>query len=98
MAQLTFPEGIRVFKPHERAPNSIVANILLNRDELITWLQKQDESVRLDMKLSQKGTYYCSVNDYKPNRGGAEPSVQIPHSMARPSAVEEEINVGDIPF
>ena len=61
----TFPNGIKAFKPNDIAPEFVKADILINKSELIRWLDDKDNEVKLTVKLSQKGTYYLEVNEYK---------------------------------
>ena len=61
----TFPNGIKAFKPNDKSPEFVKADILINKSELIRWLDDKDNEVKLTVKLSQKGTYYLEVNEYK---------------------------------
>jgi hypothetical protein len=64
-----FIDGLIVKKPNEKAPEWIIAKLSLKRDELISWLQKQEgEWVNADIKLSKKGTYYAQVDTWKPRK------------------------------
>jgi hypothetical protein len=65
MSTKEFPDGIRVFKPNDKAPSFIKGNISIKKSELINWLQSQGEEVKLNIKESQKGTYYLEVDTYK---------------------------------
>jgi len=49
MSEKQFVNGLFVFKPHEKAPAFIKANLSINRDEFVNWLQEQepDEKGRL---------------------------------------------------
>lgn len=70
--EMKFVDGLRAFKPHANAPDFVKAALEINISELVTWLNAQEgEKVRLDLKESRSGTYYCSVNDFTPdpNRG-----------------------------
>lgn len=64
--EVKFVNGIRVFRPNEKAPSYIKANLKINRNELMTWLNQQGEEINIDLKESNKGGWYLSVNDYKP--------------------------------
>lgn len=61
-----FPQGIRFFAPNENAPSFVKGNILINRDELVEWVMKQKDTVRLDLKESKEGKLYLSINNYEP--------------------------------
>ena len=68
--EVKFVDGLRAFKPHANAPDFVKAALEINISELIGWLNAQEgEKVRLDLKESRSGTYYCSVNDFTPDPG-----------------------------
>ncbi len=51
-------------------PDFVKAALEINIHELVGWLNAQEgEKVRLDLKESRSGTYYCSVNDFVPDPG-----------------------------
>lgn len=64
----TFPNGIKAFKPNDKAPEFVKADIIINKSELIQWLDDKDNEVKLTVKLSKGGTYYLEVNEYKPKQ------------------------------
>ena len=70
MSEVKFVDGIRAFKPHERAPDFVKGNLVINKAELQEWLNKQGDEIRVDLKEAKSGSYYLSVNDYKPKGGG----------------------------
>lgn len=63
-----FPQGIRYYAPHENAPDWVKGTIELTRDELLEWLHKQGDKIKLDIKESKEGKMYLAVNDYKPKQ------------------------------
>ncbi len=78
---MDFPEGIRVFRPRDNAPNFVKADVLVNKSELIKWLAGQPSEVRLQIKESKKGTWYFDVNDFKPKTqptGASDNSNDLP--------------------
>ena len=66
MAEKQFPNGIRAFKPNDKAPDFVKVDLTINKSELTTWLQSQPDTIRLSIKESQKGTYYIEVNTFTP--------------------------------
>lgn len=75
MTGVIFVDGMRVFKPNDRAPSFVKAAIEINIDGLKKWLANQDgEKVRVDMKESKNGNYYLSVNTFVPNRAQSQPA------------------------
>lgn len=67
----TFPQGISAFKPNDKAPSFIKANISIKKADLIDWLNSQGDTVKLDLKESREGKYYLSVNDFTPTQKDA---------------------------
>ena len=66
MPKPIFPEGIRYFEPNERTPEFIKGTILINRDEMLKWLETQDEEITIDRKIgAETGKHYLAVNTYK---------------------------------
>lgn len=66
---LVFIEGLRFFKPNEKAPETIKGNITLNIKELLSFITKQgiENEMRIDLRKSEtKGTYYFTLNTWKP--------------------------------
>ena len=88
MAEKQFPNGIRAFKPNDKAPDFVKVDLTINKSELTTWLQSQPDTIRLSVKESQKGTYYIGVNTFTPQQ-----KESIPQPKSAPK-VEED----DLPF
>jgi hypothetical protein len=85
---MEFPEGIRVFKPHEKAPDFVKANITINIDELVEYIGTMNQKeLKLVVKESKKGTYYIAIDDFKPKKQD--------NSQPDSSSDEEE---DDLPF
>jgi hypothetical protein len=86
------PQGIRVKAPHDKAPDFVKGQISIRVSEFQDWLsQQQGEWVNLDIKVSQKGGWYCSLNDWKPT--------QVKSDFDKTKAPEKKEFVDDsIPF
>lgn len=82
MSEVKFPEGIKAFKPNEKAPSFIKVNLSLNKADLTKWLSTQGDTIKLDVKESAKGTYYLSVNDYTPAQKDAIQSAEYSKKVA----------------
>ena len=68
---MEFPKGLIFKLPHEQAPDFVRGALSIKRDELIGWLGKQTgEWVNLDLKVSQGGKPYASVNEWEPEKKG----------------------------
>lgn len=63
MAELEFPHGLRVYKP--TAPDFIIADIDIETSDLMAWLHSRGTRVKLQIRQSKAGGYYCCVNNYK---------------------------------
>lgn len=71
-----FVKGIMVFEPNDRAPNFCVATVVINRDDLIDWLDNEDNSkffkndekygdtLTLNLNESKGGKLYLGINTY----------------------------------
>lgn len=60
-----FVDGIKCFKPHEKAPEFVIANLKIDKPTLQAFLNTQPDEVNVVMKKSQKGGYYMEVNTWK---------------------------------
>lgn len=106
MSENIFVDGIRVFKPHEKAPEFVKANLVITSAELTAWLKQHtgdDGKVRVDLKKSQKGELYLALNTYKKGEQTAPAQTeQAPEPVAK---AEETIVIegdgiapSDLPF
>ena len=67
MKEIKFVDGIRAFKPHQKAPEYVIANFVVNIEELKAWVNEQTEDLRLDLMESKSLTYYLKVNNFTPD-------------------------------
>ena len=67
MKEIKFVDGIRAFKPHQKAPEYVIANFVVNIEELKAWVNNQTEDLRLDLMESKSLTYYLKVNNFTPD-------------------------------
>ena len=66
-----FPKGLVIKNPHEKAPDFVRAKLHIIKDELIPWLNEQeDDWINCDVKLSQNGKLYIQVDTWKPTPSG----------------------------
>lgn len=71
MSEKKFIGGLLVKAPNQGAPSYVIAKLSIKREELIAWLQtEQGEWINADIKTSQGGKWYASVDDWRPNQGG----------------------------
>ena len=88
---VTFPEGIKAYKPRAGAPEFVKANIVIEKAKLSAWLASQGDTVRMDLNLSRAGDkLYLRVDNWKPN-----PDHQ---SAPRQEPAPEPFEEGSCPF
>lgn len=95
MSDAQFVGGLRVFAPRDGAPSFIKANMVIERDAMIAWLQAHGETVRVDIKESKNGKLYAAVNTYQrrtqEQSGGGNPA-------QAPAAKPADDFSDDVPF
>ncbi len=72
-----FPQGIRVFKKHEKAPDFIIADITISDIQAFSQDALKNEKggeTRLQIKEGKSGNYYLAWNDYRPNNNSDFPN------------------------
>lgn len=65
MSDTQFIDGLRIYAPHERAPEYIIANGEIDGAALSAWLAQHPGKVRIVIKRGQSGKYYASMDTYK---------------------------------
>ncbi len=91
--QLIFTEGINFFKPRENAPATIKGNLTIDLPKLMEFAQKNNVvgQLRIDLRKSEaKGTYYFTLNTWKPKPVEPDNSPSVDPVTGNSSA--------DIPF
>lgn len=92
---IEFVDGLRVYAPHERAPDYIIANVQVDSAQLSQWLASHPGQQRLVIKRSKGGKYYAQVDTYKRDAKPQEAARPTP-SAEPPSG--EPFEDSDIPF
>ena len=68
-----FAKGL-YFNRNSGSPDFVVGSLGVKVDEAIEWIkqQKQKENgfINIDIKKSQKGTYYLELNEYEGKKEG----------------------------
>ena len=65
-----FANGI-IFKRNDNAPEYVIGKLSIAKESFQEFLDTQPDGwVNLDIKKSQKGTYYIEVNTWKPGSQG----------------------------
>ena len=93
MKEIKFVDGIRAFKPHQKAPPYVIANFVVNIEELKAWVNEQTEDLRLDLMESKALTYYVKVNDFTPDSSKRQDVSETTKSVAYEDNFDD-----DVPF
>lgn len=84
MADKIFPEGIRIFKPRQGAPDFVKGYVVITPNTLIAWLKKNpdflkeyngEKQLNLDLLEGKQGLY-VAVNTYQ--KQGAKEEDSLP--------------------
>ena len=67
MNNTQFADGIFFNLPSRNAPEFIIGDIAINRDQFMNWLQAQPDKLRLSVKIAKSGKPYVAVNDWQPS-------------------------------
>jgi hypothetical protein len=71
MPDKIFVNGLRIQKPRDNAPDFVKANISINREELLAWLNQQTgewiNAQALDSK-NKPGNWYVEVDTWEPTK------------------------------
>jgi hypothetical protein len=69
MDNTKFPQGIRAYKPHEKAPSFVKANISIKREELQEWMDQHGSDIKLQLKEAKTGNFYLEIDTYQKPSG-----------------------------
>ncbi len=90
-----FINGLIVKAPNDNAPEYVKAKLSIKREELIAWLQSEDgEWINADIKVSNGGKWYVSVDTWKPNGQRQAPR----REPAKQESWDDKPLDDDIPF
>lgn len=98
MSDKQFLNGIKAFKPNDKAPDFVIANLVINKQELLEFLKSQPDSVKADIKKSQKGSLYIELNTWQPQQRQEQ---QAPVRQMQAPVIREPQQadiVDDLPF
>jgi hypothetical protein len=67
MQETKFIDGIKTFKPNEKAPDFVKANFIFTEEFISFYEKNKDEegNLKADLKESKGGNLYLSLNNYK---------------------------------
>ena len=89
-----FADGFS-FKKGENAPQWVIGRQSIKVDEAIAFLRANEKKgwVNIDIKQSQKGTYYCELDTWE-----AKPKAEAPASRPVKSDPADEVGEINMPF
>ena len=68
MAEKQFPVGMRCYRPSEKAPEFVLADVVIDVTTLTSWLEDNTNvkgEVRLQILKSREGAIYMAKNTYE---------------------------------
>ena len=74
MSDKKFPEGVRFFTPHSKAPDFVIGSLVITPNDLVAWLKKEPEllteyegkkQIKLQVLKSKEGKPYLQVDTFK---------------------------------
>lgn len=98
MSDVIYPEGVRTFKKHEKAPEFVLGTVIITPNELFKWLKenpqyltdyKGEKQIKLQCLKKKDGGITFTVDTYKPKE---KPPIEV--LKEKFDAVEEN----DLPF
>ena len=105
MADQKLPTGIYADRPHEKAPSFVIARLSIKVADAIPFLeehQKRSGYVDLDIKESNGGKYYVSLNEWvqkeQRSQSQEERETELLATHTPPEYPKDDINPEDIPF
>lgn len=98
-----FIDGMIVKRPSEKAPDFIKANISVNAERFIEFLNTYKNVkgwLDIDLKKSKEGKLYLTLNQFKPRQKDETSEDKLRTQSYVESKVEDEdiIKAEDIPF
>ena len=68
MADAEWMDGLRIYPPNEKAPDFVKGDIVINPEQAIAWLKKQNGTVRLELKTKKSDGSLDATVKHKPQR------------------------------
>jgi len=94
MSDNSLLSGIRFYTKPENAPDYVVCNGLIYKEELQKLLESMEDKVAFQVKVSQKGNLYATTNNYTSTNKSPKQQTKAEPKKATKKAVEEI----DLPF
>ena len=66
--EVIFANGMKAFKPNERAPDFVIADLVIDQRQFNDFMLANHVmgEVRVTIKQGQKGPYYAALNTWRP--------------------------------
>lgn len=106
-----FIDGFYANKPHENAPDFVIANLKWDNGMLQAFIGQQvakgKQTTQMQIKLSKAGKYYAEIDNYEPKENRPEVVTEAMqakkdedafNALGKVDYPEDEINPDDIPF
>jgi len=86
MSETIYPKGIRVFKPHDNAPDFVKGTVIITMNELFTFCKENEnllseyngnKQLKCQLLNGDKGMY-MTVDTWKPDSNSQSSSQNIP--------------------
>ena len=104
MADIKFAEGLYYKEPNTNAPDFVKGGLSIQKEKLMAWLEMTDANekgyINLDIKVSQSGKPYISINEWVPkNTEKKEPNSDYVQKAQEPSDSQARYDADDsVPF
>ena len=105
MSNVIFADGFAVYSPNEKAPDFVKGSIVINIKQFSKWIADNanyittdnngNDVLRMQIKTSQQGKLYASVDTYQPD--GVKVIAQAAREKAKPSGFDDSDD-GNLPF
>jgi hypothetical protein len=103
---IIFCEGVRVFAPHDNAPDFVIATVIITPRELVDWIKensdvlvqyKEEKQLNLQLLESKAGDLYFAVNAYGSEREPAK-AKQVASTKRSGKKAETQAGADDLLF
>ena len=103
MSDVIYPEGVRTFKKHEKAPEFVLGTVIITPNELVKWLKenpqyltdyKGEKQIKLQCLKKRDGGITFQVDNYR----AADPVQKIQESEPVQKLTDAFDLSNDLPF
>lgn len=109
MSEKIFIKGVITKKPHERAPDFVIANVAINVGDFLHFANEHSKRGWINFQIkesSKEGKFYAELDTYEPKNppsaGGNdkefEKTIQVEDKVTSKGHNGEVIDTSEIPF